>query len=235
MAVKAGKVITVLHQGFASDANNAGVAAGGLTVNTTSRQTTTQAALFKGSAVKKIPRQPGEFYSFAGQLTNTGIALIDSYDAGFRNFTLYLRRPSGAVTSLNPYNAFFLRVNDGGVVSGTTFLSDLEAYRALRVSPPGPPTLLEPLPSEPNAWGLGINKRGDVLGYSFVFGSTERIGFWRGTTFHTRFVEGTAEFPTVSNRLLWNERGLIVVTATHGRLQLPRAGQERPAQAWPIW
>jgi hypothetical protein len=215
VAVKAGKVIKVFHQGFANDANNNGVVAGGVTTNTTSRQTSGQAALFRGSAVQRIPRLPGEFYSFAEQLTNTGIALIGSYDAGFNNFTPYLRRPSGAVTPLTPYNAFFLNVNDEGVVSGTTFVSDLGASRALRVRPPGTATLLEPLPTEPEAWGLGINSRGDVLGYSFVFGSTERIGFWRGTTFHTRFVEGTPEFPTVSNFLLWNDRGLIVVTATN--------------------
>lgn len=214
IAVRAGRVIEVFRQGYAGDANNRGFVGGGVTVNTDSRHTSTQAALFKGNLVRRIPRQPGEFYSFATLLTDTGITLIDSYDAGFTNYIPYLRRPSGAVNLLGPYNAFYLDVNNGGVVSGTTIVPGDNVYRALRVKPPGTPTLLDPLPSEPDAWGLAINSRGDVLGYSFVSGSTERIGFWRGTTFHTRFVEGTDEFPTVSNSLLWNERGLIVITDT---------------------
>ena len=80
-------------------------------------------------------------------------------------------------------------------------MSDLGAYRALRVTAAGYRDPARAAADEPHAWGLGINYRGDVLGYSFVSFSTERIGFWRGTTFHTRFVEGTAEFPTVSNFL----------------------------------
>jgi hypothetical protein len=32
--------------------------------------------------------------------------------------------------------------------------------------------------------------------------------------FEISFVEGTPEFPTVSNRLIWNEDGLIVISFT---------------------
>ena len=74
--------------------------------------------------------------------------------------------------------------------------------------------MLDRLPTEPHAWGQAINRHGDVLGYSFVFGGLTRIGVWRGATFQTYFVEGTPEFPTVSNRLKWNERGMIVITDT---------------------
>ena len=75
--------------------------------------------------------------------------------------------------------------------------------------------ILDPLPTEPLSWGQAINTRGDVLGYSFVPGGRERIGYWRDTTFVTSFVEGTPQYPTVSNRLLWNEVGLIVITRTN--------------------
>jgi hypothetical protein len=103
-------------------------------------------------------------------------------------------------------------INDHGIVSGTSFRS--AGDRAFRYHPrSGSITLLEPLPTEPKTWGQAINSRGDVLGYSFSDCGLERVGVWRGTTFHTYFVEGTPEFPTVSNDLLWNERGLIVITS----------------------
>jgi len=57
-----------------------------------------------------------------------------------------------------------------------------------------------------------------VLGYSFVPFGLERIGVWnRYANFQTVFVEGTPAFPTVSNKLLWNKKGLIVITNTHSR------------------
>jgi hypothetical protein len=46
-----------------------------------------------------------------------------------------------------------------------------------------------------------------------VPGGIERIGVWdRHGEFKTYFVEGIPEFPTISNRLLFNENNLIVVT-----------------------
>jgi hypothetical protein len=59
-----------------------------------------------------------------------------------------------------------------------------------------------------------------------VSGGRERIGVWRGGTFQPYFVEGTPEFPTISNRLLWNRRGLIVITATNdgNSYLVPRPG-----------
>ena len=75
--------------------------------------------------------------------------------------------------------------------------------------------ILDPQSTETQSWGLAINSRSDVLGYSFDYGATERIGFWRGRTFHTQFVEGTTQYPTISNYLLWNDRGLIVITDTY--------------------
>jgi hypothetical protein len=71
-------------------------------------------------------------------------------------------------------------------------------------------TLLQPVPPDTLAWGLGINNRGDVLGYSFVSGAPyhERIGVWdRNGNFQTYFDE-----TIVSNRLLFNDNNLIVIT-----------------------
>jgi hypothetical protein len=104
-------------------------------------------------------------------------------------------------------------LNDRGIVSGTS--DQPGGARAFRYDPfSGSLTLLDPLPTEPESWGLAINNRGHVLGYSFVPFALERIGVWRGTEFHTYFVQGTTDVPTLSNRLLWNESGLIVITDT---------------------
>ena len=53
-----------------------------------------------------------------------------------------------------------------------------------------------------------------MLGYSFDYAGEERIGVWRKAVFQTWFIEATAEYPTISNSLLWNRSGLIVITDT---------------------
>ncbi len=204
--------ITALHEGVANTANNHRWIGGAVVVDP--NLGTTQAALFKGSAVELIPPlTDDEFTSQVSLLTNSGIALVDSFDSDF-NLSQYLTR-GGNVTPLDfgaePADQF--DINDRGLISGTSFRQG--GARAFRYDPySGSLTLLDPLPTEPDSWGQAINSRGDVLGYSFVGGGLERIGVWRGTKFHTYFVEGTPEFPTISNRLRWNERGLIVITDT---------------------
>jgi hypothetical protein len=99
----------------------------------------------------------------------------------------------GKVTSLKlgPNQPAFLDVNNLGLIAGTLFVPGPSNDRAFRFDPrSGVMTLLNPLPSEPDSWGQGINSRGDVLGYSFVYGHLERIGVWRSGTFNTYFVEG---------------------------------------------
>jgi len=106
----------------------------------------------------------------------------------------------------------YVVINNDGVVAGTFSVPGPNNDRAFRFDPPGPAAILDPLPTEPESWGQAINACGEVLGYSFVSAGLERIGIWHHGTFRTAFVEGTPEFPTVSNRLLWNDQGLIVIT-----------------------
>jgi hypothetical protein len=234
--------ITVLHdEAFALTANNRGTVGGGVELDPI--QLTSQAALFTRNEAELIPPLTDEFTAAVGLLTDSSIAFVESFDSSF-NLSQYLTR-RGDVTPLDfgPDFASNFDINNRGIISGTSFRPD--GGRAFRYDPfSGTLTLLNPLPTEPESWGLAINNRGHVLGYSFVPGALERIGVWRGTEFHTYFVEGTPEFPTVSNRLEWNERGLIVITDTTdlNSYLVPRPGvrlnladlTEGPLPAWTL-
>ena len=109
-----------------------------------------------------------------------------------------------------------LDINNQRILSGTQTqdISPFDGTTGFRFNPrTRDAMLLNPLSTEPLAWSLDINNRGDVLGYSFVSGGLERIGVWdRKGKFKTYFVEGTPEFPTISNDLLFNDNNLIVIT-----------------------
>lgn len=215
VAVYHNGAVTILHAGIAATANESGTVGGWVVTDPDPDHLRTQAALFRGHAVELIPRLPGEVTSRVLRLTDSGIALVHTDTGPVASHYLYR---SGRVTPLNlsPDPVLFFDVNNRGLVSGARYVTASGHYRGFRFQPPsGPTTLLEPLPTELDAWGLAINARSDVLGYSFNFISgPERIGVWRNSRFHTYFVEGTPQFPTISNDLLWNARGLIVITDT---------------------
>jgi hypothetical protein len=185
-----------------------------------------QAALFRGDKVERIPPQPDEISSMVVALNDRDVAIVQSDDA--LGQVHYLRYSHGQATPLdfgpsvtNPALSLgggLRSINNEGAIAGTAgerFVSD----RAFRFAPrTGEATILSPLPTEPLAWGLGINNRGDVLGYSFIFGGLERIGVWdRQGVFQTYVVEGTPETPTISNRLLFNDKNMIVITLANTR------------------
>jgi hypothetical protein len=175
---------------------------------------TGQAAILREGKIEVVPGLPAVPFSFVAAFTDTS-ALVDVIGTSGESFFFSER---GSLTPLDLsgiVNPTFIHVNRKGIVAGTMG-SLFQDARAFRLDPnTGTVTRLDPLPIEPLAWGLGINARGDVLGYSFVSGQTERIGIWdRQGRFQTYFVEGTAEFPTVSNQLLFNDDNLIAITQT---------------------
>ncbi|RKH62946.1 hypothetical protein [Corallococcus llansteffanensis] len=205
---------TILHQNAQSiSVNNHGVIGGSVVLDPV--LFIEQAALFDRGTVTRIPRMQGEFTSQVIRITDSCIALVRWFDASFEQEHYYLYQ-NGRVTLLDfgGRQAAFLDVNNKGIVAGS--LSDEAGVeRAFRLNPfSGQLTLLPPLPTEPMSRGQAINNASEVLGYSFVPGALERIGVWRGKYFLTYFVEGTPQFPTVSNRLLWNNAGLIIITRT---------------------
>ena len=214
-----GRVRVLVDGGAAGVANNRGTVGGNAV-----RDCTRRLALFKKGRVELVPPLPDDLFSFILQLTDSGIAFISSFTSEGAPLYLYRRghlTPLSLGLNLDAGGArAFPRVNNSGMIGGTyvqpgsdPFQSDTRAFRFHS----GTIKLLHPRPTEPISWGEGINDHGDVLGYSFVSGGREAIGVWRNrprNPFQTYFVEGTPEFPTVSNNLLWNERGLIVITST---------------------
>ena len=188
-----------------------------------------QAALFRGSRVEPIPLEPGQRGSFVEGLSDSGIAIVSSYDDTFTvtSHALYQR---GRLTPLDVPDYRHIFVNDRGTVAGTAINDnpdDPESVNTAFRLRPRRPVLegLSPVAPDPTSWAQGIDARGDVLGYSFVFDGIERIGVWRRDgSFDTYFEQGTPEFPTISNRLLWSESGLIVITQADGDYLVPERG-----------
>ncbi len=218
---------TLLRDGLAVTVNDLGLVGGGVFADPTAEaQGVTQAALFLRDRVRVVPRLPGEVSSLVVGVNNLGTALIGSRSETDVAYYLYDARGRLTPLDLGPDQILNISVNDASIVVGTVIPRGGPA-RAFRYNPATRAlTKLDPVDGDPESWGMAINLRGDVLGYSFVSGGRERIGVWRGQTFQPYFVEGTPEFPTISNRLLWNRRGLIVITATNdgNSYLVPRPG-----------
>jgi hypothetical protein len=174
-----------------------------------------QAAIFVDQQVEVFARRPDEVSSYVVALNRARSALVASFDrSGSVTYLVFVRGRAKVVDlGSNVTNPQALRMNDEGFIAGIEQPTGAPA-RAFRYDPVSRRrTLLEPLPSESDSWGLGINNRLEVLGYSFDPGATERIGTWDARNrFHQYFVEGVPAVPTISNRLLFNEQNLIVIT-----------------------
>jgi hypothetical protein len=171
------------------------------------------AVLTRAGALHVFPALPGEVTACVGKLADDRVVVVDSFDEAF-GLTTYVS-DKGAVTPVPP-DILVEDVNDRGQLAGIAFTPD--GGRAVRFdADTATATTFEPIAGDPESWGQGINRHGEVLGYSFVSGGIERIGSWdRDGDFAVSFVEGTPEYPTVSNRLVWNEAGLIVISWSFG-------------------
>jgi hypothetical protein len=211
VAVYADGAVTVLQPGHVYAANAGGTIGGSVLIDPVNF--IEQAALFHGDQVELVPPQPGEFTSFVNRLSDSGMALVVSYDASFQpTYVLYSK---GQTTPLDfgptVTNPFFVRINNQGIISGTEGDNGFDGARGFRFDPrTGEAALLDPVSPDTLAWGVGINNRGDVLGYSFVNARPyhERIGVWdRNGDFKTYFDE-----TIISNALVFNDNNLIVIT-----------------------
>ena len=203
---------TIVSEGFFGAVNNKGLIGGW--VMTDQEQWIGQAAIFSSGGIELIPRVPGEIHSQVAMLNDKKTAYVWSINeanqislAAYRNG---MRTPLDFGPSI-PI-AHSVSMNNRDEIAGITVTE--AGFRGFRYNiNTGKATILEPQPSESDSWALGINNHGDVVGYSYITGGAERIGVWdRHNRFHTYFVEGTPEVPTISNHLLINDKNEIVIT-----------------------
>lgn len=219
-SVRKGKSSVVANNALAYSLDNRGTVGG--SVVTDSVNFIEQAALFDDYGhTHLIPRITGEYTSHVKQVTDSGLALVESLDESFvASWYIYDRRhrvvslPIGDSLSING-----IKINDDGIVSATQIPSTPADDRAFRYDPYANEKhalqVFAPLPGDEDTWGLSINDNGDILGYSFVPFGVEHIGVFKNKSFKTVYTEGTDDNPTRSNTLLWNEDGLIVLTDTN--------------------
>lgn len=208
IAVYADGAVKILQSGFATTANISGTVGGYVLYDPENYYT--QAALFRGDKVELIPFGTDEISSVVIGLNDMDFALVSSFNSDYaQTYSLYLNGQA-LLLDIDPdvYPDFF---NNQGFIAGTT-----SGYKnGFRLNPfTGELTLLNPVAPDPYVWAQGMNSRGDVLGYSFVWGALERIGVWDSKgIFRTYFSEGIPEFPTISNHLVFNDRNQIVITS----------------------
>ena len=205
--------IQALQPGISGPINLRGNIGGGVIVDPVNFFT--QAAIFRKKGLELIPPLLGEITSSVIALNDKNTALVDSLDESFSSSTVLYAKGKSRLIDFGPSVpfSFFLSMNNQSDISGTT-VDELNLNKGFRFDQrTGKTQLLNPLSTEPHAWGLGINNQGNVLGYSFNPGSLERIGLWdRFGKFKAYFVEGTPEFPTISNRLVFNDKNQIVIS-----------------------
>jgi hypothetical protein len=186
-----------------------------------------RAALFRGGQVEIVPPQPGELFAAVMALNDTDTALVISFSASQITYVLYSGGKAAPInfgpSITNPSFPSSLSgtcrcINNQGIIAGTEGPNRFNGARGFRFDTrTGVATILSPYagdPTETLAWGMVVNQRGNVLGYSFTIGITpyhERIGVWENNgTFDTFLVESTN-----SSELLFNDNNLIVITAIY--------------------
>lgn len=218
--------VTVLPEGgTANVVNDRGVVGGSVLVDAVNF--VFKAAIFSDGVVDVIQAQPGDQFGTVIALNNHGAALVESDGAR----STYWLRSDGQTTRLDfgptITNPIFLSghvLNDHGIIAGIEG-NPANGARGFRLDLcTGQSTLLEPVLNDTLAWGLCINDHGDVLGYSFGSPGTyhERIGVWDRNGQFTTYIDETI----VSNRLLFNDKNLIVITQVRGGSSyvVPRPG-----------
>jgi hypothetical protein len=204
--------VTVFQPGNAVAANARGIIGGFVTDPQTGNL---HAALFRGDQTEMIPFLPGEIKTYVLSLNDSDTALVWSEDpSGLNQNTYRLYRKGKTLFSYQlPTGSDCSScwgVNNQGIVVGTIYDANLNAFRAIRFRPPyGEPLLLDPLPPDSDSTSFGINSSGYILGVSNAYlgdPSRNRYGVWNRKGNFKAYFEG------INYYALFNDNNLIVLT-----------------------
>jgi hypothetical protein len=202
---------TVLAHNFVIDDVNSRGDAGGCTFDPVTFLG--QAGIVRvNGTLELIPPLPGEMSSCVSKVSDSGVAFVTSTDPNFVNSVYVFDH--GAVRPFPVLNVTVEDINDKAQIAGIK--GEFPGNRAYRFDArTQTTTILEPVAPDPLSWGFGINRQGEVLGFSFDFDGIQRTGKWnRKNAFETSLIGGVPAFPTISNSVTWNEQGLIVLSNT---------------------
>jgi hypothetical protein len=238
VTIRDGKIIARVSNGFANSANEKGVAVGAVITDPVFFYS--QAAFFEGKQKRLIPRRPGERSSQALQVNNDGAALVYSEDQS-GNGSLWIYR-QGKWTAFDPSETGYLVqssiLTERGMVAGSLVYSidanGVVTFRGYQFDPrTGKLVLFAPeFRGDTDTQIMAANSEDELLGYSYIPGSTEHIGIWTSPRhFKHYFTEGTAQYPTVSNNLTFSDNGQIVIfqisrpaSETNNAYYMPKPG-----------
>ncbi len=203
---------TIVSEGVFGAANNKGLIGGYIIIDP--EQWLGQAAIFSSDGIELIPRVPGEIHSQVSLLNDKKTVVVWSLNKAYEISLAVYRNGVRSPLDFGPSipTAYAVSMNNRDEIAGFTETED--GLRGFRYNiNTGGATILEPQAGESESWAWGINNNGDVAGYSYISGGIERIGVWdRHNRFHTYFLEGTPEVPTISNYLLINDKNEIVIS-----------------------
>jgi hypothetical protein len=202
--------ITIGPAGVASVADPSGVVGGS--------DPSFNAAIFKGGVTTVVPPLPGQSTASVVGLGNGGLALVSSMNSAFVSTFAYFRKGTETVIDFGlPDPVFGGFMNDDGTIGVTKQENPVDHFlHGYRYDPrTQTSTLLPPFAGDPTDVMVliqGINKRGEVLGYSFTqFGDPnyhERVGVWDQTGVFQPYFEETIN----TNLLVFNDRDEIVIS-----------------------
>lgn len=213
IAVYAHGTFTVLQPGNTSAVNARGTIGGFVFTDPVNFKF--QAALFRGNSVKMIPFLPGDTSTRVLSLNDSDTALVWSEDpSGFNENTYRLYKKGKTLFSYQlPTGSDCSScwgVNNQGIMVGTIYDPDLNAFRAVRFRHPyGEPQLLDPLKTDTDSTSFGINNSGYIIGQSNVFlgdPTKNHYGIWDQKGNFKSYFEGINYFA------LFNDKNLIVLT-----------------------
>ncbi len=210
IAVYGDGVLHVLRPGNVLTVNARGTIGGYVTDPQTGNF---QAALFRGNEVEIIPLLPGETKTFVQSLNDSDTALVRSEDPSAPNTYRLYKKGETLFSYQLPTGSDCpgcWGVNNKGIVVGTIFDPNLNAFRAIRFLPPyNKPQLLNPLPTDSDTTSFGISKSGNIIGVSHVFlgdSTKNHYGIWDRQGNFKSYFEGINYFA------LFNNKNLIVLT-----------------------
>jgi hypothetical protein len=182
-----------------------------------------ESILFYGSKVEHIPPQQESPYIRILTVNDQHAAFLESgTDLASVNNHVYYRNGLATVIDFGPtiirpifFISFALAanfLNNEGIIAGTTTDEEGSGARGFRYdTKTGKAMILQPFRGDNSSWGLGINNRGFVVGFSILSDNDFRnIGVWDRKGHFFKYL--TEDLNSFGGYLILNDNNVIVIT-----------------------